>query len=291
MSSSLLRQPAEADAEAIAALFMQAFGDWRPTDAEEVRTWLRNEELKPENACVLEIDGRVTGYADVWLDTEVELDMAAPGHWETMLEWAEQRAHEAGLPRVRAFFPEGHELEAILGACGYRYWRSSFHMRIDLDERPDAPPLSDGLDLRPFRDEDAEPLRLGLNEAFGEDPFFHPVGPTNFREFFLKHRGCDVSLWQIAWDGDELAGWALPWPCHGSDDATGWIGNLGVRPAFRKRGLGGTLLRHGFRALYDRGLRAVGLGVDAENPTGALGLYERAGMRRALRQDNWVKHV
>ena len=291
MSSSPLREPTEADAGAIASLFMQAFGDWRPTDAEEIRTWLRNEEVEPENVRVLELDGRVAGYGDVWLDDGVELDMAAPGHWDVFLAWAEQRGREAGLPRVRAFFPEGHELEAILAGHGYRYWRSSFQMRVDLDEPPAAAPLPDGLALRAYRDEDAEALRLGLNEAFGEDPFFHAVSPGNFREFFLKGRGTDVSLWQIAWDGDQLAGWALAWPCRGSDDTTGWIGNLGVRPAYRRRGLGGALLRHAVRVLFDRGLRRVGLGVDAENPTGALGLYERAGMRRLLRQDNWVKDL
>ena len=64
-----------------------------------------------------------------------------------------------------------------------------------------------------------------------------------------------------------------------------------MRPAYRQRGLGGALLRRGFQELFDRGLRRAGLGVDAENPTGALGLYERAGMHRVRRQDNWVKDV
>lgn len=291
MSSSPLRPVTDEDAEAVAALFMQAFGDWRPTDAEEIRTWLRNEELDPENLRVLEIDGRVVGYGDIWLDSDVELDMAAPGHWDAFLDWAEQRGRERGLSRVRAFFPEGHELEGILAARGYRFWRSSFQMRIELGEQPAVPPLPDGLELRPYRDADAEPLREGINEAFGEDPFFHAVSPSTFGEFFLKSRGTDLALWRIAWDRDDLAGWALCWPCRGSDDTLGWIGNLGVRPPYRQRGLGEALLRCGFRALYDRGLRQVGLGVDAENTTGAVALYERAGMRRVLRQDNWVKDV
>ncbi|HEV2592841.1 MAG TPA: GNAT family N-acetyltransferase [Gaiellaceae bacterium] len=290
MSSSPLRPVTEADAEAVAALFMEAFGDWRPTDAEEIRTWLRNEEITPENLRVLEIDGHVAGYGDVWLDDDVELDMAAPGHWDVFLDWAEQRGRDASLRRVRAFFPEGHELEGILEERGYRYWRSAFQMRIDFAERPDAS-LPDGFELRPYREEDAEPLRLGINEAFTSDPFFHAVSPSNFREFFLKSRGCDTGLWQIAWAGDELAGWALAFPCRGSDDTIGWVGNLGVRPPFRGRGLGSALLVQAFAALYDRGLRQAGLGVDAENPTGAVGLYERAGMRRVLRQDNWVKDV
>jgi ribosomal protein S18 acetylase RimI-like enzyme len=192
---------------------------------------------------------------------------------------------------VRAFFPEGHELEQILEARGYRYWRSAFTMRIDFDEPPAAPPLPDGFELRTYRDDDSEVLRHALNDSFAGLPFWHEVSPGNFREFYLRQRGFDPSLWLLAWDGDDLAGYVLGWPCRGADDTMGWIGNLGVRPQWRHRGLGGALLRNAFSVLCARGLRQVGLGVDAENPTGALGLYERAGMRRHQRQDNWVRDL
>lgn len=58
----------------------------------------------------------------------------------------------------------------------------------------------------------------------------------------------------------------------------GWIFGLGVRRPWRRRGLGLALLRHCLGALYDRGKRRVGLGVDAQSPTGATRLYEKAGM-------------
>jgi ribosomal protein S18 acetylase RimI-like enzyme len=163
-------------------------------------------------------------------------------------------------------------------------------MRIDLPDRPAAPDLT-GFSVRPYRVEDAEALRAAINEAFAGAPLFHEISPGNFREFFLNQRGTDTSLWRLAWDGGELAGYVLAWPNHGSDHTTGWVGNLGVRLAWRKRGLGGGLLRSAFGLLYDRGLRVAGLGVDAENVTGALRLYENAGMRRELRQDNWVRDL
>jgi ribosomal protein S18 acetylase RimI-like enzyme len=59
----------------------------------------------------------------------------------------------------------------------------------------------------------------------------------------------------------------------------GWIRILGVLPEYRRRGLGQALLRHSFGEFARRGANAVGLGVDAENPTGAVRVYERAGMR------------
>jgi ribosomal protein S18 acetylase RimI-like enzyme len=51
-----------------------------------------------------------------------------------------------------------------------------------------------------------------------------------------------------------------------------------VLPEYRQRGLGQALLRHTFAEFASRGFDAVGLGVDAENPTGAVRVYERAGM-------------
>ena len=51
----------------------------------------------------------------------------------------------------------------------------------------------------------------------------------------------------------------------------------------------GPVLRFAFAQLQERGLRRVGLGVDVDNETGAVGLYERAGMRVVRRFDNWTR--
>jgi len=49
------------------------------------------------------------------------------------------------------------------------------------------------------------------------------------------------------------------------------------------------LLRRSFTAFADRGIRRALLNVDAESPTGATRLYERAGMRVANRWDLWER--
>lgn len=61
----------------------------------------------------------------------------------------------------------------------------------------------------------------------------------------------------------------------------GWVGTLGVRRAWRKRGLGEALLLHSFNEFSRRGMKIIGLGVDAANPTGATRLYQKAGMKIA----------
>jgi len=62
------------------------------------------------------------------------------------------------------------------------------------------------------------------------------------------------------------------------EPGVGWVRILGVIREHRQRGLGQALLRHTFREFAGRGFNAVALGVDAENPTGAVRVYERAGM-------------
>ena len=75
-----------------------------------------------------------------------------------------------------------------------------------------------------------------------------------------------------------------PWPSRSSRTSErspagiGWIRTLGVRPPWRKRGLGEALLLHSFGEFYKRGTKTIGLGVDAQNPTGATRLYQKVGM-------------
>jgi mycothiol synthase len=194
-------------------------------------------------------------------------------------DWAERAARAASARRVRVFFPAGHELGRVAAARGYERSRSSYVMEIALAETPSVPPLTSGIELRTYRlDVDEDAVRSAVNEAFADDPLFHEQTPEMFREFNLGARGFDPALWLLAWDGDALAGVSLTYRERVGEPDLGWVGILGVRPPWRRRGLGEVLLRASFAALYDRGLRRVGLGVDTENVTGALRLYERAGM-------------
>lgn len=285
-----LRELRAEDAGAVAALFRDAFGEARPLDAAEIRTWLANEELRAEWLRVLDHDGRVVGYGDIFVQgDEIALDVAAPGHWDAFFDWAEEEGRRAGVQRARAYFPAGHQLAEIAEARGYRLWRSSYTMEIALEEQPPPPAVPQlGIEVRSYREHaDEAAVRAAVNDVFSADPFFHDVSPSGFREFYLGARGYDPSLWLLAWDEGDLAGFSLAYPERVGDEGLGWVGTLGVGARWRRRGLGEGLLRESFRALHARGLRRVGLGVDAENP-GALKLYERVGMHVVRQGDNWV---
>ena len=170
---------------------------------------------------------------------------------------------------------ENEGARRLLEARGYEPVRGVYVMETELDEPPPPPRPPENVSIRPFvpgQDERA------THEAV-EDAFRDLWGrPRNTFESFLRETekaSFDPSLWFLARDGDEIAGVVLGKVLEDQ----GWVTVVGVRRAWRKRGLGLALLRHAFAEYRRRGVRKVGLSVDAESITGAPRLYGRAGMR------------
>jgi mycothiol synthase len=82
--------------------------------------------------------------------------------------------------------------------------------------------------------------------------------------------------WVAELDGRIVGAVLCDWKRNGD---WGGVQTLGVRPAWRRRGMGEALLRAAFAELFRRGERTVALQVDAQSPTGANRLYQRAGLR------------
>ncbi len=287
MSSSLARPLREEDAEQVAALFAATFGSARRLDAHEVASWLRDPDLDHENLRVIEEDGRITAYCDIAPRGDVLfVDLAAPGRWSELLDWAEEQGAALGLKTISLFVPHEHELAEIAAARGYEKRRESLTMEIVFDEPPRDGDVG-GLELRTYSDGDHDVLIAALNDAFAEDPFWQEVTPARFKERFLGRHDFDPTLWFLVWDGDELAGFALDYPEFGADSDAGYVNWLGVRKQWRRRGLAEALLRRSFAELYARGKHRTTLGVDAQNVTGALRVYERVGMHPSRRFGVW----
>jgi mycothiol synthase len=92
-------------------------------------------------------------------------------------------------------------------------------------------------------------------------------------------------------DRNEIVGFCLCRPVDAEDPESGWVNELGVRRAWRKQGLGLILLKRAFAAFYARGQKRAALGVDATSLTGALRLYERAGMHVVRQFDQFEKEL
>jgi mycothiol synthase len=171
---------------------------------------------------------------------------------------------------------------------GYSMVRSHWRMRIEMNEAPLAPELPKNVTIRTFvRGQDDRAVFDVGEEAF-QDHWGHLPNTYEQWEYWTVNReGFDPSLWFLAVEGNEIAGISL---CQ-YENGEGWVNTLAVRRPWRKQGVGMALLRHSFGEFYRRGTHTVGLGVDAQNLTGATRLYTRAGMHVAVQHDTYRKEL
>lgn len=173
----------------------------------------------------------------------------------------------------------------LVEARGWGFVRSSYTMMGSLPTGVPAPPLPEGLKIRSSSIDEAPLIHQLIEETFAEHFGFRPVPYEEWAEGNLKRADLDPSLWFIAEMNGEIAGLSV---CS-IEGETGWIGDIGVRKAYRKRGIGEALLHHSFAVMEGRGCTTAGLGVDAGNETGAVALYERAGLKNVRIYDSYDK--
>ena len=272
--------------------------------------------FNPETDMLLVFDaqGCLLGVVETWLINQppvhpwngirVHPDHLQEGIWEYLLLWGERRSATvlqslpAGLRMAPRTGVEHHNLEAIraIQNLGWTPVRSYYRMVTDLETAPEVPAVPAGISLRTYNPAtETEAVYRAVTEAFKdhfgyvEQPF--EAGFANFKHSMINLPGYDPNYWFVAMDGEEIAGFCLCRPVDDEDAECGFVNELGVRRAWRKRGLGTLLLKHAFAAFYARGQKRAALGVDASSLTGALRIYERAGMRVARQFDHFEKEL
>lgn len=191
-------------------------------------------------------------------------------------------ADRSGAPMaLGAFVDEGETgARALLEGAGFEIVRHFFLMRRSGLASVDEPSLPDGLELRPVQPEAYRAIFEAEAEAFRDHWGHREPTEDDFRLTF-EHPDLDTDLWAVAWDGDRVAGVVQTWVWTEENEALGvsrgWLERISVRRPWRRRGLGAALTAAAMLRLRDRGIEEAMLGVDAANPTGALGLYERLG--------------
>lgn len=303
MTELAIRAPTRRDAARIAELLnVHAAALSRPVDesAERVARWFELEELDPSRDMFLALeDGRLVGYADVSVAGAgheiIDVDLRVPPGREHVVERlvaeVERRAHELGEVgwRVRVPATEGDDdCRAALSQRGFQVVRSSFTMEIDLETPAGEPVWPGGLASRPFRPGEERVVYDTYVEAFADHWGF---APESFADWCTWNLGPnqDTSLWRLVEDGPEIAALCLSVPARGDDRTLGWVAVLGVRRPWRRRGLARALLLESFGLFHSIGRRRVALGVDSENTTGALALYQGVDMLVTSRSDTWER--
>jgi mycothiol synthase len=163
---------------------------------------------------------------------------------------------------------------------GYKPVRHFFNMvRPDLENIPEIT-LADGVEIRPVLPEHYQKIRNASMEAFEDEWGFSPEEEPTVEQW-LEDPIFDPTLWRVAWEGDQVVGMVLSFINKSENQEynrlRGWTENICVRRPWRKRGIAKALIAASLHAIQERGMKEAALGVDTENLSGALRLYESMG--------------
>ncbi len=182
--------------------------------------------------------------------------------------------------------------ERLFGAFGFAPLRYYFEMRRPLAEVAGSPrSLPEPLRIVPYDFAYDDAVRDAHNEAFRDHFAATEFDAETWHGWITGGHGFRADCSYLVFDGDEIAGYVLnsihpdDWPGLGFTE--GWTHQLGVRRPWRSRGIAGALLGLSAQAFAGVGLDYAALDVDADNPTGALGLYESHGYRRDKTRVAW----
>ncbi|MCW2613178.1 MAG: GCN5-related N-acetyltransferase [Frankiales bacterium] len=227
-----------------------------------------------DGTLAVEEAGRTIGYATV-VDEYADMvtDLERTDLYDLLLTWVE------GHPgQLEHYVPDPDtERAAAVERHGWSPARRFWRMRLELDDPTPEPVWPDGVLARDYdRPRDDVAVHALITTSFREIGGQHERTLDEWRGYLLDTERYDASLYLVVESGGEVVGACLSQQM-GSD--YGFVRQLAVAPSQRGRGVGLALLHESFRRHAARGLPATSLGVDAGNPTGALGLYEKAGMR------------
>jgi mycothiol synthase len=293
-----IRQAAVEDsdrlAEALNAISETHYGE-AETTAEEVRSWFSRETF---DGLVAERDGDLVGVAlrrriaerdRAWFTVHT-LGDAEVGR-ALLLELENRASADVGTGALAFTFVRevDESMQLAIRSAGYELVRHAFRMSIQLDETVQSPAWPSGIEVSTHRPEHERAIYAALDEAFSDHWEYRAIPFEDWRRWDIEVPGFDPTFWHVAWDGSEVAGASLCRVHPSGDLEHGLVQVLGVRRAWRRRGLGRALLLHSFRHMLSRGMRRASLFVDGENTTGAVRLYERAGMTVVRRADCFRK--
>ncbi|HYN63004.1 MAG TPA: GNAT family N-acetyltransferase, partial [Candidatus Limnocylindrales bacterium] len=297
----------EADLQAFVNIFRAANQVDRideRTSLEALRNWAGHPSPSfqaERDIVVAVVDGEPVAYGwTLWVDASDGIrDYATGGHvhpdWRqrgvgsAILQHNEAHirevaaGHETGRPRsYTAFAPERRPgAVALLKGNGYGPVRYFFDMLRPTLDAIRVTELPQGIEIRPVAGR--KQLRQLFDadvEAFRDHWGGFDASDASFEGWFTDP-DYDPALFLVAWDGDEIAGAVTNVIVQHENEELGrrrgLLDSVFVRRPWRGRGLAAALVGRSLQLLRDQGMDSAWLGVDADNPNGALRLYENAG--------------
>ena len=253
-----------------------------------------------KDVLIAEVDGRVIGWTRVWR-TKDPAGLTLYNHFVNLLpEWYGKgvrvtmlRHNELRLKEIANQHSEDTDRMlqstavdtetdwiSVLKSEGYKIFRYGVLMvRPNLENIPNLP-FPEEIEVRPAKPEHYRDIVDAWNEACKDMRGQIPISDEDFKGF-QKSSIFDPSLWQIAWYRDQVVGTTVNWINRQENEEfgrkRGHVETISVRRPWRGKGIAKALIARSLKLLKSRGMTEAALGVDAENPSGALQLYQKMG--------------
>ncbi len=206
-----------------------------------------------------------------------------------LMEWQAARGIErlaednAAEGVLRAYVEERNAgQESLFNSDGGEVVRYFTEMTRPLGEELPDVPLADGFEFVTFSEDISDAIRRAHNDAFRDHWGSEPRDEESWH-FTITHPEFkpDWSIAVMDTSSGEIAAYQMASFNAASAERVGrregYTELLGVRRQWRGHRLAPALLAESMRRFRGGGMDNAGLGVDTENPSGALGLYERLG--------------
>ena len=249
---------------------------------------------------IAEVMGEPVGYGRIWPEPDSSGDRVfwhiahvIPEWRKTALRLAMFRFNEMQIRFLARNQPwpgktalgvwaldEPNDWREMVLSEGYTPVMHFYEMIRQLEDIPYSP-LPEGLELRAARPEHYPEIWNARKEAIRDKPWFVESGydREHYREW-LNWPTLMPDLWQVAWDGDRIAGMAenhIPLENQTFNRKRGHTQILFVLPRWRRRGLAKALLAKSLEMMRGRGLKEATLDVETHNTSGEIQLYESMG--------------
>lgn len=221
----------------------------------------------------------LVAYAEIYRargEGDVRPSHRGRGIGAALLGWIERRATELAAAEVGQSKTDADTAaRELFLANDYEPSWTSWIIRIGLDGPPPPPEPPAGVAIRAYRESDAQEVHRVIDAAFSEWEGRNPEPFEVWAPQILAHPAFRPELSPLALDGDEIVGVVIS--CDYPELGEGWIQQLATRASHRRRGIAQAMLLTAFGWFYEAGRRVAGVSTDSR--TGALGLYEKVGMR------------
>jgi ribosomal protein S18 acetylase RimI-like enzyme len=294
----------------------EADGSERSDTAEDIqRNYEHLTNCDPyKDVLFAEVDGQPIAYSRVFWDRLEEGIRVYTSFGFMLPEWrrkglgtAMMLSNEARLREIAADHPDDEprfyqtwaseteeSTHALAKSQGYKPIRYGFEMKRDLSEPLPEALMPEGLEVRPVKDDQIRTIFDAANEAFRDHWGYREDSWEEFQGW-MKDPTFNPEIWKIAWDGDQVAGIVMNY-VNENENAEynrkrGYTENISVGRPWRKRGLAKSLIVQSMQMFKEMGFTETALGVDAENTSGALYLYQNLGYKVTKKATTYRKEM